>query len=465
MLAVAITQPIYTSLSDVLGRKLPLYLSMLLFFVGCIIFAVAQSMPVVIAGRVIQGLGGGGLDVLEGIIISDITSLKERSLYLGLMGIPIATGAIIGPILGGLFAEYVSWRWIGWINLPFIGIAFLLAIFFLHLRPVELDFKSRVRQVDWTGMCLFAAGATCFTLPLSWADSLYPWSSWKTILPFVIGFLLLVVFGLYESKTAVPMFPYRRLYNRTALVCFIGSTLHGAIMYTALLYFPLFFQSIFLQEPLQSAVSILPLCCVTVGFSVISPISVQMTRRYRIQLCLGWALTAVFMGLWCLIDRNSSLATIATFQVMLGIGVGTIFTTTTIPLQASVQDANDAGTAAGMIIVVRLFGALLGLAAGSTAFNSVFETNIAGLGQMPESLRALQDPTQGVSFIPSLRSLDLPRDSMDSLIEVYRTSFRGIWIILTCISGCGFIATLFLEHLGLEKEEQGRQQFEPSKAQ
>lgn len=151
ILGVAITQPIYVSVSDVLGRKPPLYSSMILFFAGAIIFATAQSMPVLIAGRLIQGLGGGGIDVLEEIILADITSLKERPMYLGFIAVAIAAGSILGPIVGALFSEFASWRWIGWVNLPIVGLASVLAFFFLRLRAIPMTFSEKVRQLDWTG--------------------------------------------------------------------------------------------------------------------------------------------------------------------------------------------------------------------------------------------------------------------------------------------------------------------------
>ncbi|OCK74692.1 MFS general substrate transporter [Lepidopterella palustris CBS 459.81] len=110
ILGVAVTEPIYVSVSDVLGRKLPLYSSMVLFAIGAIVFATAQNMSVVIAGRLIQGLEAGGLDVLEEIILADPTSLKERLQYIGLLAISIATGSITGPVLGALFSEFVDWR-------------------------------------------------------------------------------------------------------------------------------------------------------------------------------------------------------------------------------------------------------------------------------------------------------------------------------------------------------------------
>lgn len=251
ILAIVITQPIYITISDVLGRKIPLYAAFLFFFVGSIVFGVAKNMPVLIVGRMLQGLGGGGLDVLSEIILTDITSLKERPLFLGLYALPMAGGGVCGPLIGAAFSEFVDWRWIGWINLPIIAVGVLLAFFFLHLRPIDSSFRSKLRRLDWIGMLLFTIGSTTFALPLSWAGAMYPWSSWKTILPLIIGAVFLLVFAIYESKPADPVFPYRIFNNRTAVVTLIGAAAHGAVLYSILLYTPLFFQAVMLETPFK----------------------------------------------------------------------------------------------------------------------------------------------------------------------------------------------------------------------
>jgi MFS family permease len=171
---VVITQPLCTTFSDVFGRKPSLYVAFLLFTAGSLIFALAQNLRTIIAGRVLQGLGGGGLDLLSEVIVADITTLQERSLYLGLMAIPIAIRSIPGPALGAVFSSFVSWRWIGGINLPLLGVAFLLVFFFLRLRPLDTSFKANMKRIDWGGISLSLSGITAFILPLSWASALYP---------------------------------------------------------------------------------------------------------------------------------------------------------------------------------------------------------------------------------------------------------------------------------------------------
>ncbi|KAF7556729.1 hypothetical protein G7Z17_g1270 [Cylindrodendrum hubeiense] len=463
MLGVAITQPIYASVSDVFGRKLPLYVAIILFIAGCILFALAGDMTAVIAGRVLQGLGGGGLDVLQPIILSDITNLKERPTYMAIMAVPIAVGTILGPIVGSLFAEYVTWRWIGWINLPFAGGAFFLSFFFLHLRPLDAGIGAKLCRLDWGGMALFTVGATCLCLPLSWAGSLYPWSSWRTILPLVIGVLVLVGFGWYEKFPAEAMFPYRIFATSTARVALLGAFINGLVLYTALFYLPLSYQAIFLQSPLRSAIRILPYCGLFVVFSVIAPVSVQLFGKYRPQLWAGWVITTLFLGLLCLIGTTPNpLAVSDVFQAFLGAGLGTVFMTNYLPLQAAVtpRSVDDASLAAGLLVVFRLFGALIGLAIGSGVFNSVFASQISSIGFLPPELSELHDPSQAISFIPELTKVNVPNEALDAVIGAYRLTFRAVWITLTCLSSVGAATSFLLKVHAVDNEEMGRQRFD-----
>ncbi|KAF5863477.1 hypothetical protein ETB97_009978 [Aspergillus alliaceus] len=195
ILAVVAIQPIYTSVSDIVGRRLPFYAAFTLFAIGSIVFSVSQSMSIIFLGRVLQGLGGGGLDVLSEIIVADITTLQERPLYIGLLSLPMAAGSI----LGALFSEYVDWRWIGWINLPVIAVALTLAIFFMRLKPLGQSLRTKIVRMDWIGMLLFPTGSALFALPLSWAGTIF---------------------------------------------------IHGLVLYNLLTYLLLFFQAVYLETPL-----------------------------------------------------------------------------------------------------------------------------------------------------------------------------------------------------------------------
>ncbi|KAF1733868.1 putative transporter [Beauveria bassiana] len=458
LLLVTIVQPIYTTLSDILGRKIPLYAAFFLFFVGSIVFAVAPSLPVIILGRAIQGLGCGGIDVLNEVIIADITTLKERAFYIGMLSVPMALGTVLGPILGAVFSEYATWRWIGWINLPLVGICLPLTIFCLRLKPMPDTFRQQLARVDWTGIGLFTTGAVLFTLPLSWAGAMYPWGSWRTIVPLIIGVLVLVFFGWYESKPAEPMFPHRIFRNRTAAATLAGSFIHGLVLYTLISYLPLYFQAILLKSPLDSAVSLIPFFAVLMAFTAIAAFAVEYSRRYLWQIWIGWVLLTVGTGLFGLWHIEQGMAMTASFQVIAGIGIGSLFTVLPIPMQASPEKTEDQGLAVGMLVAFRLFGALIGLAIASTAFNSRFGQAIASIGNTISDIPHL-NPKDALSFIPGLKGTTMPHETLLAVQGAYTESFRVVFYVLAAFGAVGAMTSLLTKELTIESEEQGKQAF------
>lgn len=456
-LTVVISLPIYASASDVLGRMIPLYTCYALFLVGSVVFATANSMTVVIIGRLVQGLGGGGLDVLNEILIVDITTLKERPLYMGLMAVPMALGTIAGPIVGAAFSEHASWRWNGWINVPLLGVDVVLAALFLRLKSLDEPLATRFARLDWIGSLMFTIGAAAFVLPLSWAGNLYPWSSWKTIVPLVIGLLVLLAFAVYEARPEAPLFPHRMFKSRTSLMTLLSGTIHGLIIYPATTYLPLFFQAVKLQSPLQSAVSILPSCCGVVGFALLSGVAVQVSRRYLWQFWASWITIAIGIGIISLFDRGSSVAETAGFQIISGVGLGALWTVPALSMQASAANVEDQALAVGILVAFRLFGALIGLAIASTVFASTFEKSIAALQPLPAAAAPLDQASQAIGFIPGLKGLDAPSDVLAGIIKVYRESFQVVWYVMAAFACVGFFSSLFIKEKSIETEETGKQ--------
>lgn len=161
-----------------------------------------------------------------------------------------------------------------------------------------MSFRARVRKLDGVGMLTFTIGATATALPLSWADSLYDWSSWKTILPLIIGVSVLILFAIYERRQAEAVIPHRISNSVTSVASLVGAFVHGLVLYTMLSYLPLFFQAIWLETHIKAAVSKLPISCAVIAFSVIAPLTIELTRKYRIPLWLGWLMTVMPLGLW-----------------------------------------------------------------------------------------------------------------------------------------------------------------------
>lgn len=461
LLGVVVTQPLYTAVSDVFGRKPTLYFGLLLFALGSLVFAVARNMITVVVGRVLQGVGGGGMDLMAEVIVADMTTLQERSLYLGLLAIPTAIGSILGPTLGALFTANVSWRWIGWINLPILGAAVVLVVFFLRLRPVESDVATKLRRVDWGGAALSLVGVTVFVVPLSWANALYPWRSWETLVPLLLGAGLLCAFMLYEFRVpSVPIFPLRLFGSRTANLTLVGNFVHGASLYALLQYLPLFYQAVTLNTAIGAAVRLLPTSVVSVVFAVVGVIMVGVVGKgYRWPIRAYWAVLALGTGLLGLLRADSPAGMLLGLPVLWGAAVGALMRLLHLPMQASVSNVDDTGLVIGLLLLVRLLGGVVGLAMSSSIFTSVFESSTGHL-DLRGPLAPLRDASQAVGFIPQLRTLDVPPDVLNPVLEAYATSMGAIFYTMTGLAAVGLLTGIFTQDVDLGRTELGRQRFE-----
>ncbi|KAM0371321.1 hypothetical protein ACHAPK_005545 [Fusarium culmorum] len=452
-------QPVWASISDAFGRKPPLYACIGLFFIGSIVFAVAQDMKTIIVGRVLQGFGGGGIDVLVQVILTDMTTLEERATYLGLMGIPNAVGNILGPSVGALFATYASWRWIGWVNLPILSFGTPLVFFFLRLRSIPVD-ASNVERLDWIGMGLVVSGITIVVLPLSWAGSLFPWSSWQTLLPMILGVLVLAVFVWFESKPAVPIMPHRLFHSKTANMTLIGGFIHGAILVSLLQYLPLIYQAVYLETAIKSAVFLLPTSITSVVVAVFSMMMVPLFGGYTLLLRLSWALLILGTGILALFELGSSSSVLFGLPVIWGTGVA-LLRLQLLPMQASVKKVEDTGVAIGQFFTIRMFGGLIGLTIASAIFNTVFAKTIASSSiQLEGPLAPLADSSRAVAFIKELPSLDISQPTLNDVLSVYLTCFRTIFYTMTGFGAVGLLASVFIVEIDLKSQDRGNQQFE-----
>jgi MFS family permease len=455
-------QPVWASVSDAFGRKYPLFVSVCFFFVGSIVFAIAKDMKTIIAGRVVQGFGGGGIDVLVMIVLADMTMLEERAKYMGLMAIPSAVGTIIGPFVGALFSTYVSWRWIGWINLPLLGIGTVLLVFCLKLRAIPLGttLLSNLNRLDWVGMPLVIIGTTAFCVPISWAGSLFPWASWQTLVPLILGVAVLVVFAWYESKPAAPIIPQRLFQTKTGNMALLGGFIHGMILISLLQYLPLFYQAVQLKTAISSAVFLLPTVVVSVLVAAISMMMVPIFGGYVWLLRLSWVITALGTGLLALFEVRSSTAMLYGLPILWGQGVS-LLRLLMLPVQASVKCVDEEGLATANFITIRMFGALVGLAICSPIFNMIFSDSVSEAAvELTGPLASLKDASNAVNLIGELRLLDIPATTMAKVSGIYLDSFKAIFYAMTALSGLGLLSSVFLDEIKLKRKDRGNQHFE-----
>lgn len=258
LLASTACGPIFGQAANIVGRRSLAILAVVLFAVGSAVSGAAHSTPVLIVGRIIQGIGSGGCVVMPEIIICDLVPLRERGLYAGLLNACWSVGTLAAPVIGAVLVERASWRWIFFLNLPIAGVA-LLPVFMLKLRyPHRGTFWERIRRIDWIGNGILVLAVVSLLMSITWAGTENPWSSWRTIVPLVMGFVGLGGFVAYEGSPLIqePTMPLRLFRNRTAAAVFATSFLHGMLLFWIAYFIPIYFQAVKEASPIRSAVMV-----------------------------------------------------------------------------------------------------------------------------------------------------------------------------------------------------------------
>jgi EmrB/QacA subfamily drug resistance transporter len=349
--------PLYGKLSDIRGRRPVLSLALGVFLVGSIICALSPSMPVIIFGRAVQGLGGGGLVALAQTVIADIVPPRERSRYVVYISTVWATSSVAGPILGGFFAQHLSWSLIFWINLPIGALAFALT----HRRLKGLPQIKRDHRLDISGAAMIMSATAALMLVLTLGGSRLAWTS-PIILALALAAIILAALLIVHLRRApealIPLDIFRNEVVGTAtaaiffsMFAFIGSTV----------YFPLYLEFVIGEDSTRAGAGLIAL----VGGSVIGaaitgrlmPHLVHYKRPAVMGLCLGFgALT-----LLSIFARGLNFWTAEALMLGLGLGVGPLFPTVTVSVQNAV-DQRDLGVATATLAFLRTFGSAIGVA-------------------------------------------------------------------------------------------------------
>ena len=226
-------QPLYGQTANIFGRRSLTLLAVLLFAIGSAIAGAAPNLGALIAGRAIKGIGGGGINILIEIVVADLVPLRERPKFISIIFTAYTIAVVLGPVIGGLLAQRVTWRWIFYLNLPVAGVALVLLAVVLRVQYTKDTMKNSLKRVDLAGNTLLITSVVSVLLALTWGGVDFPWSSWRTILPLVLGLLGIIAFLAIESTTLIPepTMPMRIFSNRTSLGGFALTLIHAMLMY------------------------------------------------------------------------------------------------------------------------------------------------------------------------------------------------------------------------------------------
>ena len=298
-LSWTVVQPFFGQAADTFGRKITFIVAIALFLLGSGMCAGAKGAGLIITGRVIQGLGAGGVSILPSMIICDLVPLRERQSFQGVVYGAFAIGTDLGPVIGGILADGIGWRWVFWINLPISGAAIVLILFFLRVNHGRTGgIRDQLTRLDYTGNLILIASVSSILLALSWAGNMYPWSSWHTCLPLVLGFLGLILFLLYEGSVwcRQPIMPLRLFQKQTSCIAYLQTFLHGVLGNAFIYFLPVYFQAVLHASPQQSGINILAGMVPLVPFGIIGGIFIVRTGRYKPNQLIGFALMAIGIG-------------------------------------------------------------------------------------------------------------------------------------------------------------------------
>ncbi|KAK9235320.1 major facilitator superfamily domain-containing protein [Lipomyces kononenkoae] len=449
-------QPIFASFSEIFGRKPITMVAVVLFTIGACIAGWAKNFSVLIAGRSIQGAGGGGIIAMTEIIITDLIPLRERGKYMGLFSTMWALGSVTGPVIGGAFAQNVTWRWIFWMNLPICGIALPLIPLCLRLSLARSKFSEKVRRIDWIGMVLFVGSVTSLLLGVSFGGTMFPWRSASVVVPLVIGGCGTIVFCAYEWFVAKePMVPMRIFTDRTAIVNYIGTLMHGIVLWCVVYFLSIYYLVVKNFTPIMDGVAAFPLTFTIAPASVAVGVAVSISGRFRWALWVGWALTVLGMGLMSLLTVGTTTGQFIGLTIIEGIGTGMLFPSMSTAIQASV-DQNNVAIASAMFSFVRALGQTFGVAIGGSIFtnrimtlalqSSVLHDNAAFYGQ------------DAFALVDFIKHMDANSPVRLELVQVYAKALQTVWYTLIAFAAIGFVTSLGSQKKSLDLELQSKQQ-------
>ncbi|MCJ1405530.1 hypothetical protein MMC11_008758 [Xylographa trunciseda] len=446
-------QPLYGQLANLFGRRYPVIGATAAFVLGSGICGGATNISMLIAGRAIQGIGAGGINVLIEIIICDLLPLRERGNYLALIFGLIAVGTAAGPIFGGLIVEYSSWRWVFYLNLPVGGAALFLLVVFLQVNfKPHSTIASRVTSIDWVGNIIFVLSMVSILIALSWAGTEFPWSSFHIIVPLILGLLGCIVFFIYEnSKYCVsPVMPLYLFRHRTSTVSFILTFLHSVVTIWTIYFLPVYFQGVLASSTGRSGVQLLPTILVLVPFAAAAGGLVAKFGRYRPVHHVGFAIMVIGFGLFSLLDADSSTGAWVMFQAIEAAGVGLIIPTLLPAVQAELTDA-DTALATSTWAFVRSFGMIW----GATIPAAIFNNRVAQLSGQVSDANVVASLVSGQAYEHATQAFleSLPNDTVRSQVtSVFADALKYMWYIAIAFTGLGFLIVIIEREVPLRKE-------------
>lgn len=432
LLTSTATTPLFGKLSDIYGRKRFVTISIVVFILGSLFCAMANSMAMLVLARAVQGIGSGGIMAMSYVVIADIVSPRDRGKYVGAFMSVFAVSSVAGPLLGGFFVEQLTWRWIFLVNVPigFIALA-------VTNSSLKLPFVSRKADIDYWGALLLTGTVTSLILIFSWTSEEYGWTSLLNGELIAVFVVLLALFLWWEPRSSSPIMPLRLFRNPTMMVVLPMITILGAMLMTVGTFMPLFLQAVSGISPTNSGLLSVPMMGATTIAGLYVGRRTSTTGKYKQWPTRGIFLSVIGLVLLTQIENSAYGITMAMVGMFLvGLCVGASMPVSTLAVQNSIE-FEDLGIASSMVILFRSLGNVISLAAFGALVNTQLKSKLS-----LENQKYLRKPRE-IKFLPDPPKSQVLHAMTDSITMVYK-----VMIPITIIA---FILTLFLEERPLRE--------------
>lgn len=423
LLATTVSTPIWGKLADLVNRKLLVQLALAIFVIGSALAGFSQDTNTLIAFRVVQGLGAGGLTALVQVVMADIVSPRERGRYMGLIGAVMAVGTVGGPLIGGAITDSLGWRWNFYVALPFAIAALILIQRTLHLPKRA----KRAVSIDYLGAILIAGGISLLLIWVSLGGSQFAWgsaTSWSMIAGVVVLLAAAVVTELKAKEPIIPMTLFR---NRTFVFAVLASLAVGVVLYGVSVFLSQYLQLAEGHTPTEAGLLTLPQVVGLFGASTIVGGVISRTGVWKRYVVIGAALLVAGVFLLGTIRVDTPYWMLAIFMLVLGVGIGMVMQNLVLVTQNSLQ-ATQLGAGSASIAFFRSLGGTLGVSALGAFLGSRVTTLIGdGITKLDPSAAAAAGKALGGGEVPVISSLP---PAIRAVVEnAYGTGIGNVFLL------------------------------------
>ena len=446
LLSMTAATPLWGKLSDLFSKKLLVQIALLIYVGGSVVAGLSQNTGMLIACRVVQGVGVGGLSALAQIVMAAMISPRERGRYSGYLGATFAVATVGGPLLGGVITDtdWLGWRWCFYVGVPFAVIALIVLQKTLKLPVVKRDVK-----VDWTGALFISAAVSLLLLWVTFAGDKYDWVSWQSYAMVGGAIALGLLFLLIESKASEPIIPLRLFRNKTITLASLASLFVGVAMFAGTVFFSQYFQLARGKTPTMSGVMTIPMIGGLFVSSTLSGQIITKTGRWKVWLVSGGALLTAGLGLLGTMRYDTPYWHLAIYMALMGLGIGMMMQNLVLATQNQVAP-QDLGAASAVVTFFRSLGGAVGVSAlGAVLGTRVTDYVKDGLTDLGPKGAALAQKAGGSAGggIPDLDKLPEPlRSIMES---AYGHGVADVFLFAAPAAFLAFLLTLFIKEVAL----------------